>query len=181
MRTVLLASMVVLPLALSFACKPKGGAGSDASTDGSASASASASAADTSTASASASASATAHWVPTHLDGGTSAVAIGSPCTPHDGYAGFACAPDGVNELTCAGGKWAVQQACKGPGACRQDSSGVHCDTGTVQPGDPCTAGATPSCTNALTLFSCVNGKWTSSLCKPPSKCAVVGGTARCK
>jgi hypothetical protein len=186
MRTVLLASLVVLPLALSFACKPKSGAGGDASTDGSASASASASAADASTATASATATSTTHYVlPTHVDGGTDAgpsvVAIGNPCTPKDGFGGFACGPDGVMELTCASGKWAVQQVCKGPGACKQDGTGVHCDTGAVMPGDPCTAGATPSCTTPLTLFSCVNGKWTSSLCVPPAKCQVVGGTARCK
>jgi hypothetical protein len=183
MRTVILAAVLVLPLAVSFACKPKAGSGGDAAAEASASASASASAADTTTTTPSATNTSVVRWTP-HDAGGDAApssIALGASCTPKDGYSGFACAPDGVTELTCTAGKWAVQQACKGPGACKQDSSGVHCDTGTVKPGDPCPAGAPASCNNAQNLFSCVNGKWTVSLCAPPAKCQVVGGTAKCK
>src|SRR5579883_2895072 len=121
-------SALVLPLAASLACKKTGGAADAASDAASASASASASAADTTTASASASGTSVTHWSPTHgdagADAGPSKIALGAACTPEDGYSGFACAPDGVTELTCSGGTWAVQQACKGPGACKQDGSG---------------------------------------------------------
>ena len=109
--------------------------------------------------------------------------AAGNACVAKEGKEAVACAPGGFEELTCTGGIWKVTETCRGPGGCKFDSAGVHCDPGTPRAGDACPATAEPRCSNVHTVFSCKNGAWESSLCVPPSKCSpnAKNGVAGCK
>jgi hypothetical protein len=109
--------------------------------------------------------------------------AAGNACAPKEAKEGTACAPGGFEELTCAGGVWKVSETCRGPGGCKADASGVHCDPGTARAGDACLETAAPHCSNVHTVFICKNGAWETSLCVPPSKCVpnAKNGVAGCK
>ena len=109
--------------------------------------------------------------------------AAGNACMPKEGKEATACAPGGFEELTCAGGVWKVSETCRGPGGCKADAAGVHCDPGTPRAGDACPETAAPHCSNVHTVFICKNGAWESSLCVPPSKCVpnAKNGVAGCK
>jgi hypothetical protein len=184
--------------ALSFvpACKLlHGGAadgGADSGSDG-APVAASASASDTPASSSSSSSSSSAapdaaSEAPTHAPVVHPAgpPAPGNACSPKDAKDAKetnACAPGGFEELTCAGGVWKVSETCRGPGGCKVDGAGVHCDPGTPRAGDACPAAATPRCGNVHTVFACKSGAWETSLCVPPSKCVpnAKNGVAGCK
>jgi len=109
--------------------------------------------------------------------------AAGNACSSKDAKDAVACAPGGFEELACAGGVWKVSETCRGPGGCKADGAGVHCDPGTPRAGDACPATALPHCSNVHTVFTCKNGAWESSLCVPPSKCGpnAKNGVAGCK
>jgi hypothetical protein len=164
-------------------CKGLAGARPDGGVDGAASAPVSASQAPSVEPSPSASAAdaeAPAHAAVVHAAGPPSA---GNACASKDAKEAVACAPGGFEELTCAGGVWKVSETCRGPGGCKADGAGVHCDPGTPRAGDACPATAAPRCSNVHTVFTCKNGAWESSLCVPPSKCApnAKNGVAGCK
>jgi hypothetical protein len=109
--------------------------------------------------------------------------AAGIACAPKDPKEATACAPGGFEELTCTGGLWKVSETCRGPGGCKSDATGVHCDPGVARAGDACPATAPPHCSNVHTVFICKNGSWESSLCVPPAKCVpnAKNGVAGCK
>jgi hypothetical protein len=106
--------------------------------------------------------------------------AVGNGCT---GKEASACAPGGFEELACANGVWKVAQVCRGPGACKADGAGVHCDLGPPAAGDPCAESAAPRCASVHTVFACKGGTWESSMCVPPGKCVpnAKNGVAGCK
>jgi hypothetical protein len=81
------------------------------------------------------------------------------------------CAPGGFEEMVCTNGAWKMAQTCRGPGGCKSDATGVHCDVGNPVAGDACTAGAPARCVGATTVLACQNGHWASSVCMPPAKC----------
>src|ERR1700722_15257511 len=94
--------------------------------------------------------------------------AAGNECSQKDAKetkGTTACAPGGFEELTCTGGVWKVSETCRGPGGCKADAAGVHCDPGTPRAGDACPANAPPHCSNVHTVFVCKSGAWESSLC----------------
>jgi hypothetical protein len=124
--------------------------------------------------------SATPHAAPVRPSGPPAA---GNACAPKEPKESSACAPGGFEELACSGGVWKVAQICRGPGGCKSDAAGVHCDPGTPLAGDACGATAVPRCANVHTVFTCKNGSWESSLCVPPSKCvpSAKNGVAGCK
>jgi hypothetical protein len=106
--------------------------------------------------------------------------AAGNGCT---GKEASACAPGGFEELACVSGVWKVAQVCRGPGACKADGAGVHCDPGPPAAGDPCAESAAPRCASVHTVFACKGGTWESSMCVPPGKCVpnAKNGVAGCK
>jgi|SRR5277367_927713 len=175
-------ALVGAPLSFVPACKLLHGAAGDAG-DGGADAAASASAAPSESASSSASAldaSAPTHAPAAHPSGPPAA---GNACAPRDAKEAAACAPGGFEELACESGVWKVSETCRGPGGCKVDAAGVHCDPGTPRAGDACPATAIPHCGNVHTVFACKNGAWETSLCVPPSKCVpnAKNGVAGCK
>jgi hypothetical protein len=183
-RFVETASLLLLSLpaaALSFvpACKASRGEG-----DGGADAASSAQAppVPSSAPLASASAADAAAEAPTHgvVVRPASPPAAGNACAAKEAVA---CAPGGFEELACTAGVWRVSETCRGPGGCKADGAGVHCDPGTPRAGDACSASAVPRCSNVHTVFTCKSGVWESSLCVPPSKCApnAKNGVAGCK
>jgi hypothetical protein len=120
--------------------------------------------ADSASAAASASPTAPAHAVPHY-----GPAAAGTPCPTRDATA---CAADGFEELTCSAGIWHVLQTCRGAGGCKAEGGSVKCDPGVPRAGDACVAAsAVPRCTDPRSVLQCENGRWTSSLCLPPSKC----------
>jgi hypothetical protein len=109
--------------------------------------------------------------------------AVGNGCNPKDPKEARACAPGGFEELACMGGVWKVAQVCRGPGACKTDAAGVHCDPGPPAAGDPCAEPAAPRCASVHQVFMCKAGLWESSMCVPPGKCVpnAKNGVAGCK
>jgi hypothetical protein len=173
MRRLTILFLLVVGVPVASACK-KPDAGGDAGADGAASASASA----TASASASASASATSTATAAHF--GPPAPGVG--CRP--GADTNACAADKSAELTCTGGLWHVMQNCRGPAACTGTGGGTNCDVGSLIPGDVCVPGNPPSrCTRRQAVLQCSGGKWTETVCAPPSFChpADATGPAGCK
>jgi hypothetical protein len=171
--------------ALAFvpACKMLGSPGPDGGVDAAASALApdsEAPSAEPSPPASAADAAAPAHGAVVHPVGPPAA---GNACAAKEAKEAVACAPGGFEELTCVGGVWKVSETCRGPGGCKADSAGVHCDPGTPRAGDACPATAEPRCSNVHTVFTCKNGAWESSLCVPPSKCSpnAKNGVAGCK
>jgi hypothetical protein len=175
MRRLLLLGLLALPLPV--ACKFPSKA-SDAGSDAAPSASASAS--DTPTDAApqdAASASSSAHVV---LHAGLP-IAGGACNSSTDTRA---CSPDHGEELTCTGGVWHAMTACRGPSGCKGSGASVMCEVGTLISGDPCFPGNPPAhCVNPHSIQQCSGGKWTESVCMPPSSCKPNGnGTqAACK
>jgi hypothetical protein len=158
-------ALVVLALPLALACKPKKGADGGADAGPVADDTATSEPPPEPSASASASASAT-HAAARPIG----PPAVGNGCAP--GKDSVACAPDGFEELTCAGGVWRLMQTCRGTGHCTGSGAALTCDVGAPQAGDACVpATSTPRCTNASTVLSCQNGRWSASVCMPPAKC----------
>jgi hypothetical protein len=164
----LLLLIVVTGLPLALACKsPKKGAD-----DGGAEAGAvpSASASDSSSAAAASASTPTAtgpHYGPP---------AAGTPCLASQP---LGCSTDHSEELSCSGGVWRVMQACRGPGACKGTGAATTCDVGTPIVGDACVAGnAVARCVRKTSVQQCSGGKWTESVCMPPSSCHPAAGPA---
>ena len=109
--------------------------------------------------------------------------AVGNACTAKEPREASACAPGGFEELACTGGVWKVAQTCRGPGRCKADGAGVHCDPGVPAAGDACLESAAPRCASVHTVFVCKGGGWESSMCVPPGKCVpnAKNGVAGCK
>ncbi len=110
--------------------------------------------------------------------------APGNACTSKEGVNGLACAPGGFEELECVGGFWKVLQTCRGSGGCKAEgAAAIHCDPGNPVASDACVAGSAPRCTDMHSLLSCQNGRWVTSMCLPPGKCApnAKNGAAGCK
>ncbi len=108
--------------------------------------------------------------------------AAGTPCNSATETLG--CAPDHGTELTCSGGTWRAMQACRGPGACKGTGASVSCDVGPLITGDPCVPGnPPPRCLNPRSVVLCSGGKWTESVCLPPSTCkpGTAGAPAGCR
>jgi hypothetical protein len=174
--------------ALAFvpACKLLPGSAVDAGREAAPAASSPEPAADAAAEPSSAAASAdAAAEVPTHAPvvRPVGPAAAGNACAPKDVKEATACAPGGFEELACTGGVWKVSETCRGPGGCKADAAGVHCDPGTPRAGDACPATAAPHCSNVHTVFLCKSGAWETSLCVPPSKCVpnAKNGVAGCK
>jgi hypothetical protein len=175
---------IVLCAALSFAgaCKRPQGAGADAGPDAAPTAAAPEGGPEPAPP---ASAADAASEAPTHAPvvRPSGPPAAGNACAAKDAKEAVACASGGFEELACTGGVWKVSETCRGPGGCKADAAGVHCDPGTPRAGDACPAAAAPRCSNVHTVFTCKSGAWESSLCVPPSKCVpnAKNGVAGCK
>jgi hypothetical protein len=185
-RVFVLLAVPLFGVALSFvpACKLLHGEAGDGGSDVAAPAAASASEAPAPSASARDAASEAPTRAPVVHPAGPPAA--GNACSRQDAKETnetTACAPGGFEELTCVGGAWKVSETCRGPGGCKADAAGVHCDPGTPRAGDACLEATPPRCSNVHTVFACKNGAWESSLCVPPSKCAqnAKSGVAGCK
>jgi hypothetical protein len=110
------------------------------------------------------------------------AVVAGNACSP--GRDSIACTADGIAVLTCASGQWRLLQSCKGPGRCAGVGSGLTCDTGMPEPGDPCVAATSePRCRNSHEALACQGGAWMVTPCAQGHLCSPGGpkGHAGCK
>jgi hypothetical protein len=89
-----------------------------------------------------------------------------------------ACSPDGLEEISCAGGLWRTIQSCRGPGHCQGAASKLTCDPGEPQPGDACiVARSAPRCLGTDRLLACTDGRWLPSSC-PAGRTCTPGGDA---
>jgi hypothetical protein len=101
-----------------------------------------------------------------------SVAAAGDGCTA----AGFACASDMKNALSCTDGKFVLAETCKGPGACKVATGDIFCDNDIADVGDPCRDDGDYACTgDKLAALKCQGKKMvTINSCRGPKSCSIV-------
>jgi len=101
-----------------------------------------------------------------------SVASAGDGCTA----AGFACATDMKNALSCTSDKFVLAETCKGPGACKVSSGDIFCDNDIADVGDPCRDDGDYACTgDKLAALKCTGKKMaTINSCRGPKSCSIV-------
>jgi hypothetical protein len=82
----------------------------------------------------------------------------GDPCATEDSYT---CSVDKKRSLVCKGGKFVLDEQCRGPGGCDSTADKVRCDRGAQNVGDPCHKQGDFECSvDGKTMLGCKAGHW---------------------
>jgi hypothetical protein len=99
--------------------------------------------------------------------------ALGDPCPPNPPV-DYACTNDGRAALLCKDGHFDLWRNCRGKGGCALvGGRHLNCDTTLGEPGDPCEATGTYSCsTNQEQMLICDRSSLVAaSSCRGPERC----------
>jgi hypothetical protein len=102
----------------------------------------------------------------------------GDKCTTDSTYT---CSMDKKRSLMCKGGKYVIDEHCRGPAGCNSSGEKIKCDRGPQNIGEPCHKADDYECgTDGKTMMVCQSSKWAVEK-KCPGKCASTADKVACE
>lgn len=99
-------------------------------------------------------------------------------CSTDDTYT---CSMDNKRSLVCRGGKYVLDEHCRGPAGCNSSGEKVKCDRGMQNFNEPCHKQDDYECAlDARTMLVCKNNKWAVEK-KCPGKCLSTADKVGCE
>jgi hypothetical protein len=100
------------------------------------------------------------------------------PCVAENTYT---CSMDNKRALLCKGGKYVVDEYCRGPKGCASTGDKAQCDRGPQNNAEPCHKNGDFECgLDGKTMLVCKNLRWEVEQ-KCPGKCVSAAGKTTCQ